>query len=221
MGGSSGRGGASGGGAGVGGGAAATGGIAGTGGGAGTGGAAGDGGATGGGAAGTGGTASAGGGAGSGGIAGGGGAAGSAGRGGASGGGGAAGAGGAPGGINYCGSVIPGGAGDRATITKRDTARNLCFRFTFDDIAPTTTAGLTLPQGWGNARAFAYADAACTGTVVNATSVTGTVAYANPDAGGFARPVDVDLVLTFPDGGSIPASEPLRVDDLSLSGPCQ
>jgi hypothetical protein len=68
---------------------------------------------------------------------------------------------------------------------------------------------------------LAYPNAACTGSAVAATSVTGTVAYSTPDAGGFSRPVDVDLVMMFPATGSIPASEPLRVDDLSMSGPCQ
>ena len=125
-----------------------------------------------------------------------------------------------PGGITYCGSIGIGGAGDRATITKRDTARNLCFRFFFENFSQTTTPGLTLPQGWGNGRASAFPDAACTGGVVAATSVTGTVAYSTPDAGAFVRPVDVDLVLTFPATGSIPASEPMRIDNLSLTGPC-
>jgi len=46
------------------------------------------------------------------------------------------------------------------------------------------------------------------------------VAYSTVDAGGVARPVDVDLVLTFPATGSIPASEPIRVDNLPLPGPC-
>ncbi len=114
-----------------------------------------------------------------------------------------------------------GGAGDRATITKRDTTRNLCFRFLFDNIAPTTSPGLTLPQGWGNGQARAFPDASCTGSMVAATSVTGTMAYSRPDAGGFARPVDVDLVLTFPATGSIPASESMRVDNLPLDGACQ
>jgi hypothetical protein len=195
-----GRGGGSGGG---GGGAAGTGGGA-----AGTGGGGGGAAGTGGGAAGTGGGAAGTGG----GVAGSGG--------GAAGAGGVAGGGGG-GGVSYAGCILVGGAGDRATITKRDTARNLCVQLRFDDFTQMTNPGLTLPPNWMNGRGSAYANAACTGTVVNAIGVTGTVAWSDADAGVRGGRADVDILFSFPPAGSIPVSEPLRVDDLSMTGPCQ
>jgi hypothetical protein len=205
------------------------GGSAGTGGGAGRGGS----GGTAGGSAGA--TAGAGGGAGAGGAAGasagrggGGGSAGAAaGSGGAAGSAGAAGGGGAVAGASgsggapattthsYC--VIIGGAGDRATITQREPS-GPCLRFMFDNIAPTQTAGLTLPQGWGNGRGAAYASADCTGNPITPVMVTGTVASARPDAGAILNIIDVDLVFTW-SSGSIPSQSTIRVDDLQMG--CQ
>jgi hypothetical protein len=203
--------------------AAGAGGVPGSGGAvAGSGGRSGSGGAQGsGGAAGTGGTPGSGGAQGSGGAAGTGGALGLGGRGdGGVVGTGGTGTGGTAGPAPYFGCVVVGGAGDRASIGKRDTPRQLCFHLTFDDIRLTPTAGLTLPEGWGNAAGAAYGSSTCSGTPrTEASSITGTVARSPTDAGAGLRVVDVDVVLNFP-AGSIPESESLRVDGLVMQGPC-
>ena len=204
--------GGTGGGAGGGGGAAGRGGDGGPGGttgSAGRGGTTGSAGTTGGSGGATAGTGgAAGGGAGRGGAAGGsagtGGGAGAGGRGGTGGGaGGATGAGGAGGGITHTGCIAIGGAGDRVTITQRDFTQGICHQFSFDNITATQSAGLTLPQGWGNGRGQAFANANCTGTAISPSAVTGTVAWMWPD-GGSAYIADVDL--TFMWVASIPGS---------------
>jgi hypothetical protein len=112
------------------------------------------------------------------------------------------------------------GAGDTATVEKRDSTRNLCFRIGFNNFQNTQVAGLTLPPNWGNPRAVLFANGTCdtASTGTPATGMMGSIAWASPDGGGgFPQAANVDVVLTFPSGTS-PVSETVRADNVPMGG---
>ena len=115
-------------------------------------------------------------------------------------------------GVHYDVVFLPGGI-DRAILTKRDDARNLCIQVTLDspplnEQSPTAAAA-QLPPNWALERAIAVRDAnACRGTLrrwpaeaIDATEVKGSVRWGNSPTEGTA----VDLRLSFPARGAEPA----------------
>jgi hypothetical protein len=114
-------------------------------------------------------------------------------------------------GVRYDVLFVPGGI-DRVVLTKRDDARNLCFRVTL--ASPALDAqpqkpDLKLPSDWTFEQAIAVRDAAaCAGMLprrsanaIDAAQVTGSVRWGTSPTDGTAA----DLRLSFPARGDEPA----------------
>jgi hypothetical protein len=131
---------------------------------------------------------------------------------------------GGTGSVTYLGCTYVGGA-DRLVVSKRDTARNLCFNVVLYDSPGTPTAGLTSPQNFRLEWASAGPASACPARFPQLASATQTVGTITQTAGGVGVPqtVDVNVTMSFGAGNDAgaPTAELLSATGIDVRPACQ
>jgi len=125
--------------------------------------------------------------------------------------------------VTYLGCTYVGGY-DRLVVSKRDTARDLCFNVVLFDNSGTPTAGLTSPQNFRLEWASVGPASACPSRFPQSTSATQTTGTITQTAGapGVPQAVDVDVMMSFGAGNDAgaPATEVLRARGVGVAIAC-
>ena len=131
---------------------------------------------------------------------------------------------GGTGSVTYLGCTYVGGY-DRVVVSKRDTARNLCFNVVLYDNPGTPTAGLTSPQNFRLEWSSVGPASACPARFPQSTSATQTLGMITQTSGGVGVPqtVDVNVTMSFGAGNDAgaPTAELLAATGIDVRPACQ